>query len=163
MSWRIARRVLAAVVALLILTLGAGVALLHLPALEDARSRIAASLLSSYLGEAVSVTGGVDLTLGRTIDVAAQGVSPVSAGSQAPAPVGAVRLSFSRSELFRGRLELTALALSSVRVIVNAAEPSTEPLGRNVSRMVQGALSSSLVHDPNLRAVRIPRINDPTC
>ncbi len=152
---------LAAVAALFILTLGAGVALLHLPALEDARSRIAASLLSSYLGEAVSVTGGVELTFAQTIDVAAKGVSPVSAGSQAPAPVGTVRLSFSRSELFRGRLELTALALSSVRVIVNAAEPSTEPLGRNVSRMVQGALSSPLVRDLNLRDVRILRINDP--
>jgi uncharacterized protein involved in outer membrane biogenesis len=161
MSWRIARRVLTALAALLILIVGAGFALLHLPALEDARSRIAANLLSSYLGETVVVDGGVDLTFGPTIDIVMQGVSPVGAASGAPAPVGTVRMSFSRGAALRGRLALTALNLSSMRVIVDAAEPSTETLGRSISKAVQGALSSPLVRNLKLRDVRILRIKDP--
>ena len=161
MSWRIARRVLTALAALLILIVGAGFALLHLPALEDARSRIAANLLSSYLGETVVVDGGVDLTLGPTIDVVMQGVSPVGPASGAPAPVGTVRMSFSRGAALRGRLALTALDFSSLRVIIDAAEPSTETPGRSISKAVQGALSSPLVRSLKLRDVRILRINDP--
>jgi hypothetical protein len=160
MSWRIARRMLAAAAALFILILGAGFAILHLPALEDARGRIAANLLSSYLGEAVAVTGSVDLAIGPTIDVAVQGVSPRATASGAPAPVGTVRMSFSRHAL-RGRLELTALELSSMRVIIDAAEPSTHTLGRRVSRAVQGMLSSPLIRSLKLTDVRIVRINDP--
>ncbi len=127
MSWRIARRGLAAVAFLVVVIVGAGVALLHLPALEDARSRIAANLLSSYLGEAVIVHGGVDVTLGQTIEVIVQRVGPAAAVSMAPAsaaPVGTVRMSFSLDAALRGRLDLTALDVSSVRVIIDAAEPS---------------------------------------
>ena len=166
MSWQIARRTLAAVVVLVILIVGAGFALLHLPALEDARSRIAANLLSSYLGEAVVVHGGVDVNLGQTIDVVVQRVGPAAAvsASLAPtAPVGRVRMSFSPDAALRGRLDLVALDASSVRVIIDAtaAGPSKEQLGRNVSSAVEEVLSSPLLRSVKLEDVRILRINDP--
>jgi hypothetical protein len=166
MSWHIARRALAAVAVLAIVIVGSGFAFLHLPALEDARSRIAANLLSSYLGEAVVVNGGVDVTLGRTIDVAVQGVVPAAAASVAPestAPVGTMRMSFSRDAALRGRLDLTELDLSSVRVIIDAtaAGPSKETLGRSVSSAVEGVLSSPMVRSLKLEDVQILRINDP--
>lgn len=50
MGWKLVRRMLAAVVALILAICGAGFALLYLPALEGARSRIAAELLTTYLG-----------------------------------------------------------------------------------------------------------------
>ncbi len=166
MSWHIARRMLAAVAVLAIVIVGTGFAFLHLPALEDARSRIAANLLSSYLGEAVVVHGGVDVTLGRTIDVAVQGVGPAVIASEAPAPtapVGTIRMSFSLDAALRGRLDLTALDLSSVRVIIDAAAagPSQETLGRSVSSAVEGVLSSPMVRNLKLEDVQILRINDP--
>ena len=162
MSWHIARRALAAVAVPVIVIIGAGFAFLHLPALEDARSRIAVNLLSSYLGEAVVVNGDVDVTLGRTIDVAVQGVGPAAAASAAPtAPVGTLRMSFSLDAALRGRLDLTALDLSSVRLIIDAAEPSNESLGRSVSNAVEGMLSSPLLRSLKLTDVRILRINDP--
>jgi hypothetical protein len=154
----------AAVAVLVILIVGAGFALLHLPALGDARSRIAANLLSHYLGEAVVVNGGVDVTLGRTIDVAVQGVDPVAAASATPAPaapVGTIRMSFSLDAALRGRLDLTALDLASLRLIIDAAEPSKESLGRSVSNAVDGVLSSPLLRNLRLTDVRILRINDP--
>jgi hypothetical protein len=157
---------LAAVAVLVILIVGAGFALLHFPALEDARSRIAANLLSSYLGEAVVVNGDVDVTLGRTIDVAVQGVGSAAAGSEpsAPtAPVGTMRMSFSLDAALRGRLDLTALDLSSVRLIIDAAAagPPKETLGRRVSSAVERVLSSPLIRSLSLTDVRILRINDP--
>jgi hypothetical protein len=155
---------LAAVAVPAIVLVGAGFAFLHLPALEDARSRVAANLLSSYLGEAVVVNGGVDVTLGRTIDVAVQGVGPAAAASAAPAataPVGTMRMSFSLDAALRGRLDLTALDLSSLRLIIDAAEPSKESLGRSVSTAVEGMLSSPLLRNLRLTDVRILRINDP--
>ena len=159
----IARRLIAAVAVLVIAIVGAGFALLQLPALEEARSRIAANLLSSYLGEAVVVNGGVDLTLGSTIDVRVHGVGPVAAAPGAPAPVGTLRMSFSLDAALRGRLELRALDLSSVRVIIDAAAAgrSTETLGQSVSSAVEGVLSSPLVRSLKLTDVRILRINDP--
>ena len=164
MNWRIARRLSAAVAIMVMVIVGAGVAFLHLPALEGARSRMAANLLSSYLGEAVLVNGGVDVTFGRTIDLIVQGVSPAAAAPGAPTPtppVGALRMSFSRDAALRGRLELTALDLSSLRVIIDATEPSTETLGRSVSNAVEGVLSSPLVRSLKLEDVSILRINDP--
>jgi len=162
MSLHIVRRALAAVAVSVIVIIGAGFAFLHLPALEDARSRIAANLLSSYLGEAVVVNGGVDVTLGQTIDVAVQGVGPAaSAAPAATAPVGTMRMSFSLDAALRGRLDLTALDLSSVRLIINAAEPSKESLGRSVSNAVERVLSSPLLPNLRLTDVRILRINDP--
>jgi len=165
MSWQTARRGLVAVAVLAIFIVGAGFALLHLPALEDTRSRIAANLLSSYLGEAVVVHGGVDVILGKTIDVVVQGVGPAASGSFAPtAPVGRMRMSFSLYAALRGRLDLTALDVSSVRVIIDvaAAGPSEEALGRNVSSAVEGVLSSPMIRSLKLEDVRILRINDPS-
>ena len=46
---------MAAVAVPVIIIIGAGFAFLHLPALEDARSRIAANLLSSYLNDALKL------------------------------------------------------------------------------------------------------------
>ena len=139
MSWKRTQRASAAVAALILAVIGAGVAFLHLPALEGARSRIAADLLETYLGEAVVVTGSVDVAYGPTIDVAVQGVSPVTAAAGVPAPVGRVRMSFSREAALRGRLELAALDVSSVRVIMDVAaiKPSKVTLGESVSRAVE--------------------------
>ena len=161
MSWHILRRVMAAVAFLVVLTAGAGIALLHLPALEEARSRIAADLLSSYLGEAVVVNGGVGVTFGPTIDVSVQGVGPVAAGSGAPAPVGTLHMSFSLDAALRGRLDLTALDLSSLRLIIDASEPSKETLGESVSSAVEEVLSSPVIRSLKLTDVGILRINDP--
>jgi hypothetical protein len=56
-----------------------------------------------------------------------------------------------------------AFAFSSLRVIIDAAaaEPSTQTLGRSVSSVVQGTLSSPLIRRLKLRDVRILRSNDP--
>ena len=89
MSWRILRRVLVAAAALLLLFPGAGVAFLHLPALEGARATVAARLLETYFGEPIVVMDGVELGCGATIMVAAHRVTPITAqaqaGSDAPA------------------------------------------------------------------------------
>lgn len=163
MSWKLARRMLAAVVALILAICGAGFALLYLPALEGARSRIAAELLATYLGEAVAVNGGVDVTVGRTIDVAVQGIVPGATTSGAAAPPGRVRMSFSREAALRGQLLLTALDLGSIRVVIDAAAAvsSNDSLGERVSGAVQRVLSSPLVRSLKLQDVRILRINDP--
>ena len=163
MSWKRTQRASAAVAALILAVIGAGVAFLHLPALEGARSRIAADLLETYLGEAVVVTGSVDVAYGPTIDVAVQGVSPVTAAAGVPAPVGRVRMSFSREAALRGRLELAALDVSSVRVIMDVAatKPSKVTLGESVSRAVEEVLSSPLIRRLDLEDLRVRRINDP--
>jgi hypothetical protein len=163
MNWRIARRAVAAAMVLCIVVIAGGFAFLHLPALEQTRSRIGAALLSSYLGEAVVVTEGVAVTFGPTIDVAVHGVAPVTGVTDRPAPVGRVRLSFATDAALRGRLDLTALELAGVRVVVDAgmAEPSKDPLGERVSRSVQGFLSSRLVRSLEIEDLRILRINDP--
>jgi hypothetical protein len=153
------------VAVLVIFSVAAGFAFLHFPALEEARNRIAANLLSSYLGEAVIVKGGVDLTFGQTIDVAVRGVAPAAASEAfAPtAPVGKVRMSFSPDAALRGRLDLTALDLSHLRMIIDAAAaaPSKESLGESVSSAVERVLSWPLVRSLKLENVRILRINDP--
>jgi hypothetical protein len=163
MHRRIASRAFAAVAILALTIVAAGFAFLHLPAFEETRRWIAANLLSPYLGEAVVVKGGVDVTFGPTIDVAAQGVLPVADAAGAPAPVGKVRMSFATDAALRGRLDLTALKLTSVRLIIDAAAsgPSEETLGERVSRAVEGFLSSPRVRSLELDDLRILRINDP--
>jgi uncharacterized protein involved in outer membrane biogenesis len=156
---------LAVVTVLVIVIVGAGFAILHLPAFESARNRIAADLLSSYFGETLVVKGGVDLTFGPTIDIDVRGVSPAAAsGVQKPTvPVGRVRMSFAPDAALRGRLSLTALDLSSVRVIIDAAaaEPSKATLGPRISGAVETVLSSPLVRNLKLEDVSILRTNDP--
>jgi hypothetical protein len=165
MRWKILRRVMVAVVFLIIAAVVAGAAVLHLPALGDVRNRIAAELLASYLGEAVAVTGGVDLSYGQTIDVAVSGVSPAKASQASPQtlPVGTVRLSFARDAALRGRLELTELDLSGVRVIIDAdtsKRPQRSP-GESVSKALEGFLSSPLARRLTLEDVQFLRVNDP--
>jgi len=162
MSWRVVRRTSILAAALLILLLGAGVAFLHLPALEGARGTVAARLLETFLGEPVVVTGGVELGYGATIRVAAHGVTPIRAEAEADsgAPLGTVRLSFSRDAALRGRFQLGALDVSGVRVIVDAAEQSEQALGARIAAALGGTLRSPLFRDLTLKDIRILRIND---
>lgn len=166
MSRRPVHRAVTALAGLFVIIVAAAFAILHLPAFNDARSRVAADLLSSYLGEPVDVTGDVKVTLGQTIDVSVQGVRPAGAvpeGPRATAPIGAVRMSFSLAAALRARLDLTALALSRIRFVIDvaAAEPVPESLGRRVSSAVDGVLSSPLLRNLKLEDVRILRVNDP--
>ena len=166
MSWRPVRRAVTALAGLFVIIIAAGLAILHLPALNDARSRVAADLLSSYLGEPVDVTGDVDVTLGQTIDVSVQGVRPTGATPERPratAPVGAVRMSFSLAAALRARLDLKALNLSGIRFVIDvaAAEPVPGSLGQRVSSAVDGVLLSPLLRNLKLEDVRILRVNDP--
>jgi len=166
MSRRPVRRAFAALVGLVIVIVGAGLAFLHLPALDDARNRIAANLLSSYLGEPVVVSGGVDVTLGQTIDFSVHGVGPAASTFGRPEstePVGTMRMSYSLAAALQGRLELTALDLASVRVVIDeaAAEPAKDSLGQLVSNAVEGLLSSPLARSLKLEDVQIHRVNDP--
>ena len=163
---RTVRRAFAVLVGLVIVIVGAGLTFLHLPALEDARSRVAANLLSSYLGEPVIVSGGFDVSLGQTIDVSVHGIGPAVATSGRPEPtepVGTMRMSYSLAAALQGRLDLTALDLVSVRVVIDeaAAEPAEESLGRLVSHAVEGFLSSPLARSLKLEDVQIHRVNDP--
>jgi hypothetical protein len=162
MIWKATWRLLAAVAVLVIVVIAGAFAVVQAPQLADVRGRLAADLLSRYLGEAVDVSGDVALTFEPTIDIAIQGVTPV-APSTAAAPVGRVRLSFARDAALRGRLVLTALDLAGIRVIIDAGQssPSTISLGERLARAVEHALSSPLARELEIEALEVRRINDP--
>lgn len=162
MIWTITWRSLAAVVVLGIIVITGAFAVVQAPQLAELRGRLAADLLSRYLGEAVDVSGDVALTFGPTIDIAIQGVAPVAPSTTAT-PVGRVRLSFARDAALRGRLVLTALDLAGIRVIIDAgqAAASTISLGERLARAVEHALSSPLRRELEIEDLEIRRINDP--